>query len=783
MTGQDGTSPQAPAPYVGGRVSRIDGPAKVRGEAKFTADFSPADLHPSGLGAPSLVHALMVTATIASGRISGTDQAAARAVPGVLDILTHETPGLKLSAVEGYPKGPAGTSFLPLQDAGVKFRGQPVALILAESLEAAKYAAMLLKIEYAAQPFRGTLAQARDGEPLLGRETPEDLQHSRGDVQQGLNDADTRFGAKYETPVHHHNPMEMHAVTAQWEEGAEGKPKVTLHEPTQWMQSSQGTLAKVLGLEPDDVHVLSPYVGGGFGSKATTWPHLLMAVLAARHLNRPVKLVLTRAQMFAAVGYRAATSTEYQVGLDVQGRLSAMSLKAETQTGPVDQFPEQVGTVPKMLYANPNMEFTHDLIRTHAGPNIMMRAPGEASGGFGLEVLMDELAEAAGLDPLEFRRVNHAPSGQDPESGLPYSSKHLLECYERGAAAFGWERRSRQPGSMRDGHTLIGWGMASAVYPVYSSPATARARMKQGGQVVIEAGSHDIGTGTYSVLAQIAADALGVRLEQVTVKLGDSRLPKNGYSGGSRTAGSVGSAVLAASMALRQELLAAALADPSSPLAGATTDEIQARDGGLYRSGSDQGEPYGTVLARMGKTEHEAYREVIPNEGTPEDLEKLLKGEDGSVEAIAKEHARYSWGAVFAEVRVDPDFMTPRVSRMVGVYDIGQVLNAKTAESQLIGGMIWGVGMALHEETQVDPATGLVLNSNLADYHLPVNADLHQVQAITLAHPDFLVSLLGARGAGEIGIVGTAAAVANAIYHATGKRVRETPITLDKLMG
>ena len=775
MTVPEGTTPYAP--YVGRRVSRIDGPAKVKGEANFTADFSAADLGISGL-----VHALMVTATVSSGRITNTDQAAARAVPGVLDILTHETPGLKLAAVEGYPKGPAGTSFLPLQDAAVKFQGQPVALILAESLEAAKYAARLLKIGYAAQPFRGTLAQARDGEPLLGRETPEDLQYSRGDVQQGLKDADTRFSASYETPVHHHNPMEMHAVTAQWDEGQDGKPKVTLHEPTQWMQSSQGTLAKVLGLEADDVHVLSPYVGGGFGSKATTWPHLLMAVLAARHLKRPVKLMLTRAQMFAAVGYRAATSTGYQVGLDNQGRLTGMELKAETQTGPVDQFPEQVGTVPKMLYANPNMEFSQDLIRTHAGPNIMMRAPGEASGGFGLEVLMDELAEQAGIDPLEFRRINHAPPGQDPESGLPYSSKHLLECYERGAAAFGWERRNRQPGSMRDGHTLIGWGMASAVYPVYSAAATARARVNSGGSVVIEAGSHDIGTGTYSILAQIAADALGVKLEQVTVKLGDSRLPKNGYSGGSRTAGSVGSAVLAASMGLRQELVAAALADPSSPLAGATPDQVQARDGGLYRTDSGQGETYGAVLTRSGRTEHEAYREVIPNEGSPEDLEKLLKGEDGSVEAITGKHARYSWGAVFAEVRIDPDFMTPRVSRLVGAYDIGQVLNAKTAESQLIGGMIWGVGMALHEETQVDPATGLVLNSNFADYHLPVNADIHHVQAITLDHPDFLVSPLGARGAGEIGIVGTAAAVANAIYHATGKRVRETPITLDKLM-
>jgi len=439
-----------------------------------------------------------------------------------------------------------------------------------------------------------------------------------------------------------------------------------------------------------------------------------------------------------------------------------------------------VGMIPKMLYATEHMEFKQTLVQTHAGPNIMMRAPGEASGSFGLEVLMDELAAEAGLDPLEFRRRHHADT--DPESGKPFSSKHLLECYDRAAGAFGWERRTPEPGSMKDGDTLIGWGMATAAYPVYASAATARARLHADGRVDVEAGSHDIGTGTYSILAQIAADALGTDLDRVTVKLGDSRLPKNGYSGGSRTAGSVGSAVLAAAQGLRQELTDLAVNDPLSPLHGLAPIDIEVRGGALH-AGTLR-DLLTDILTRAGRDQHETYREIIPSGGGQKELDALKQGQDGMIEAVTDTHARYSFGAVFVEVRVDPDFMTPRVSRIVGAFDIGQVLNAKTAESQLIGGLIWGVSAALHEQGETDPATGLVLNANLADYHIPVNADIGEVRAIALnGHPDFHTSALGARGAGELGIVGTAAAIANAIHHATGKRIRSTPITVDKLLG
>lgn len=750
--------------YVGKRFDRVDGPAKVRGEATFAAEHD----------IPDLAHAVLISATIPHGKIVTIRTAAAKDVPGVLDVYSCRTPGWTLKDVKGYPKGPAGTGILPFQGPEISYRGEPVALVVAESLEAARHAALLVEIEYERSVHRATLDEGINDGPASDRKTPKALQHSRGDAAKVLRGAADVIERTYDTPTHHHNPMEMHAVIAAWD----GDERVTIHEPTQWMQSSQGTLAATLGLDPENVHVISPYVGGGFGNKATTWPHLLVTVLAARTLRRPVKLVLTRAQMFAAVGYRAATRTAYRVALD-GGRVAAMDLQAHTQTGPADLFPEQVGTVPKMLYANEHMEFTQTLVRTNAGPNIMMRAPGEASGSFGLEVLMDELAEAAGTDPLAFRRQHHAET--DPESGKPFSSKHLLECYDRAAAAFGWERRTPQPGSMRDGDTLIGWGMATAVYPVYTSAATARARLHADGHLDIEAGSHDIGTGTYTILAGIAADALGLDVAQVRVKLGDSTLPKNGYSGGSRTAGSVGSAVLAAAQGLRAELTALAVNDPASPLHGAAPIDVRAEGGRLHAG--PHADPLTDILRRAGKHQHETYREIFPNGGGQKELDALKKGEDGSVEAVTDTHARYSFGAVFVEVRVDPDFMTPRVSRIVGAFDIGQVINAKTAESQLTGGLIWGVSAALHEQGEVDPTTGLLLNSNLADYHIPVNADIREVTAIALnGHPDFHTSALGARGAGELGIVGTPAAVANAIYHATGKRVRSLPITVDKLL-
>ncbi|MGM9319969.1 xanthine dehydrogenase family protein molybdopterin-binding subunit [Deinococcus aquaticus] len=750
--------------YVGARVSRVDGPAKVRGEATFAAEHD----------IPGALHAVLISAACAHGRISRLDTGAARQVPGVLDVFSYQSDGWKMGKVKGYPKGPAGTSLLPFQGPEVSYRGEPVALVVAGTLEAARHAALLVEIEYEQRPHHATLQAALDG-PLLARKPMPPLGHSRGNAGKVLKGADHVTGRTYDTPTQHHNPMEMHAVIADWD----GDERVTIYEPTQWMQSAQGTLAAALVLEPENVHVVSPFVGGGFGSKATTWPHLLVTALAARTLRRPVKLVLTRAQMFAAVGYRAATRSEYRAALDGP-QISALELHAHTQTGPADLFPEQVGMIPKMLYDTPNMEFKQTLVQTNAGPNIMMRAPGEASGSFGLEVFMDELAEQAGLDPLEFRRRNHADT--DPESGKPYSSKHLLECYDRAAEAFSWQDRTPEPGSMKDGDTLIGWGMATAAYPVYASAATARARLHADGRVEVEAGSHDIGTGTYSILAQIAADALGTDLERVTVKLGDSRLPKNGYSGGSRTAGSVGSAVLAAAQGLRQELVDLAVNDPESPLHGVAPIDIEARDGALHAG--TRTDTLSGILTRAGREQHETYREVIPNGGGQKELDALKKGQDGMIQAVTDTHARYSFGAVFVEVRVDPDFMTPRVSRIVGAFDIGQVLNAKTAESQLIGGLVWGVSAALREQGETDPATGLMLNSNLADYHIPVNADIREVRAIALnGHPDFHTSALGARGAGELGIVGTAAAIANAIHHATGKRIRSTPITVDKLLG
>ncbi len=753
---------------IGRPMNRVDGPDKVTGAATYAAEY---DL-------PNLAHAALVTSSVASGRVRRMDTAAAEAVPGVLRVLTHQSPDVRLRPLEAaYPKSTSGTALLPLQTDEIQQRGQVVAVVVAGTLEQAQHAATLVEVEYDPSPAIGTLgASLNSGRDDL-KEPVEDAAYQRGDAEGELAQAEVRLEATYTTPQENHNPMELHATTAVWD----SETHLTVYEPSQWILAPQHTLAHHFGLGPEQVRVVSPYIGGGFGSKAATWSHLPLAALAARLVKRPVRLSRTRAQMFAGVGYRPATVQRYQLGASKDGKVKALTLHADTQAGMNNSFPEQVANIVEMLYDIPNMQVSQQLARTHAGEGIMMRAPGEASGSFGLESLMDELAHELGLDPLELRLRNYAET--DPESGNPYSSKLLRACYERAAEQFGWSRRTPEPGSMRDGNTLIGWGMATVSYPVFASPATARARIFGDGRAEIEAGSQDIGTGTYSILTQIAADGFGVPPEQVTVLLGDTNYSKNAYSGGSRTAASVGDVVMAASLAARAELARLAVDDQQSVLRGLNPDDLDARDGRLFsKTDPSRGETFGNLLARAGRNHLEVYRELVPIGGDREKLDGMMRAKNASVPADAAGYARHSFGAVFVEVRVDPDFGTVRVSRMVGVYDIGRVLNHKTAESQLIGGMIWGVSMALFEKTDVDPQTGLVLNADLAEYLLPVNADVGEVRVTLLDVPDTKASRLGARGAGEIGAVGGAAAVANAVWHATGKRVRDLPITADKLL-
>ncbi|MFC4453688.1 xanthine dehydrogenase family protein molybdopterin-binding subunit [Deinococcus sonorensis] len=757
-----------PGGAIGQPMNRVDGPAKVTGRATYAAE------HPL----PNLAHAVLVTSAIPHGRVRRIDTTAALAVPGVLTVLTHQSPGVTLRPVEApYPKGPAGSGLLPLQSDEILQRGQVVAVVVADTLEQAEHAATLIEPEYEAAPFIGTLAESLTSDREDLRAPVEQADYTRGEPEQAYRAAEVQLDLTYTTPQEQHNPLELHGTLAVWE----STTRLTVYEPSQWILAPQHTLAHHFGLDPEAVRVVSPYIGGGFGSKAATWAHLPLAALAARVVQRPVKLARSRAQEFAGVGYRPATKQRYQVGATQDGRVTSVLLHADSQAGMHNDFPEQVVNITRMLYDVPHMRTAQRLARTHAGEGIMMRAPGEASGSFALESAMDELAYAVGLDPLEVRLRNYAET--EPESGLPFSSKLLRECYAQAAQRFGWARRTPTPGSMRDGDTLIGWGMASVTYPVYASAATARARLFADGRAEIEAGSQDIGTGTYSILTQIAADGLGVAPAQVRVFLGDTRYPKNAYSGGSRTAASVGDAVMAASLAVRQDLALLAVHDPASPLHGLTPEALEMRAGHLYAwADPARGEALSVILERAGRDHLEAYREVLPVGGERKNLQEMMSAKNASVPADAGGYARHSFGAIFVEVRVDPDFMTPRVSRMVGVYDVGRVLNHKTARSQLIGGMIWGVSMALHEQTDVDPTTGLVLNDNLAEYHVPVNADIGEVDVTLLDVPDPHASHLGVRGAGELGTVSTAAAVANAVYHATGKRIRDLPVSIDKLL-
>lgn len=729
--------------YVGTPTSRVDGRAKVTGAAKYAGEF-PAD---------GLVHGFVVEATIPRGRIARLDTGAALLVKGVLDVLTHANRPPLADNDEAWKDevAPEGSPFRPLYDDTIKFNGQPIALVIAEDWETAKFAATLVRVEYEASSFATDL----EGERSAAAE--KDKPHKpRGDAAAALGGAAVRHEADYVIPTEHHNPMELFATTAVWDGGG----KLTVYDKTQGVQNVQKFLCAVFDKKPDDIRVVSPYVGGAFGSGLRPQYQVVLATLAALALQRSARVVLTRQQMYG-LGYRPMTIERVGLGANSACRLDAVTHEAIAVTSRYEDFARNDTGWAEQLYSSPNSRFSHKLVRLDVSTPCDMRAPGAASGICALECAMDELAVALKLDPIELRL--NCYSDRDQSENLPYTSKELRECYARGAEAFGWSRRNPAPRSMRDGSELVGWGMATGVWEALQMPVAVRIVLTSNGHAEVSCAASDIGTGTYTVVAQVAADALGLPIENISVKLADSSLPQAPVEGGSWMAASSAHAVLGAAEDIRQELARLATTIPASPLADVDPADVILVDG---------------TIARHGETGRAVSIADAMRHGKIERIEKQKLNQF----AEDKSHARNTHSAVFAEVKIDEQLGVIRVTRIVSAVAAGRIINTKTGRSQIMGGVVWGIGMALHEETVMDHRFGRIMNANIAEYHIPVNADVHDIDVIFVDEPDAHINKLGVKGLGEIGIVGVPAAIANAVYHAIGKRIRRFPITLDKLL-
>lgn len=738
--------------YIGASVSRIDGHAKVTGQAKYAAEFR----------ARGLLHGSVITSRITKGRIRRIDTRDALRVAGVVDVLSHLNRPKMAETDTAYADdtAPKGTPFRPLYDDNVRFNGQPIALVIAEEPEIARFAASLVRVDYDEEPHVTSLFDGRcETVPLVPSTTPPGSHFGppmpRGAADDALAAAEFRHAGEYYVPIEHHNPMELFSATVIHGPGG----KLTIHDKTQGVQNVMRYVCAIFDMKPEDVQVMSSYVGGAFGSGLRPQYEVVLGVLAARALKRSVRIVLTRRQMYV-LGYRPAMIQKIEIGARRSGTLDAITHDAVTITSRYEDFHRQETGWGGLLYDCANAKYAHKLAKLDLPTGCDMRCPSAATGVFALECAMDELAVALGTDPLKLRLRCYSDRNQHTKQ--PYSSKNLRACYEQGAAAFGWAGRNPAPRSMRDGHELIGWGMASGIWEALQVPIAVRIVLSANGHAEVSCATSDIGTGTYTIMAQVAADMLGLPLENVTIKLGDSNLPHSPVEGGSWIAASVSNGIATTADAMRQELLRLAKGMPNSPLASARPDDIELADGKLVM----KSDPARAVS--ITDTMRQAGVDRITREQTTE------FPDDGST-------AHNTHSAVFAEVRIDEELGVIRVTRVVSAIAAGRILNTKTAHSQIMGGVVWGIGMALHEETQIDHAFGRVMNANIAEYHVPVHADVHDIKVIFVDEADATVNPLGIKGVGEIGVVGVAAAIANAVYHATGTRVRDLPITLDKV--
>jgi xanthine dehydrogenase YagR molybdenum-binding subunit len=730
--------------YIGTATSRVDGHAKVTGAAKYAGEFA----------APNLAYGNLVTSTIAKGRIAAIDISEAMSIAGVIAILTHKNRPPMADDDESYKDDVAperGSPYRPLYDDRILFSGQPVALVLAEDWETAHFAACRVRVEYEREAHVTDLTRKSDDTTPAGT-----APKPRGNAAKALAAAAVRHQADYIVPVEHHNPMELFATTVIREPDG----KLTVYDKTQGVQNVQRYLSKVFRSEPDEIRVVSPYVGGAFGSGLRPQHQVPLAVLAARALQRSVRLVLTRQQMYT-LGYRPFATQHVAIGAAEDGALEAMSHDVLSITSQYEDFARHDVGWASALYTCANTKYAHELVKLDLPTPCDMRAPGAATGMVALECAMDELAVALNMDPMELRLRNYSDREQDEDK--PYTSKELRECYRQAAEAFGWSKRNPAPRSMRDGTELVGWGMASGVWDAMQEETSARIVLTANGHAEVACATADIGTGTYTIMAQVAAELLGLPIENVSVKLGDSSLPKSPVEGGSWMAASVSHAIKNAADALRKDLLALAQQMPDSPLKGLKLDDVELANGKIVLIKDASCAISIADAMRHGKVDR-------------------IEQEQSTNFAEDDRYARNTHSAVFAEVKIDKQLGIIRVTRVVSAVAAGRILNTKTAASQIMGGMIWGIGMALHEETQIDHRFGRIMNHNYAEYHVPVNADVHDIKVIFVEEKDDIINPLGIKGVGEIGIVGVASAIANAVYHATGTRVRDLPITLDKLM-
>lgn len=769
---------------VGQPIDRVDGRLKVTGAATYSAEY-----YPQGV-----LHGVLVLSSITKGRIKSINTLIAQKAPGVVKIMTYQNAPQLHFPQSSEPGGGkfAEKDLLPLQSDRIFYGGQIIAVLMAATLEQAEQAARLVTVDYeqAVPDFdiHKNMDKAYKPEKGLGGS---EVQLKRGNTDLALKNAANKIEQTYTTPVYHHNAMEPHATTVEWK-----GEQVTIYDATQSVAGSKALMASMLGVPPDKVHVISLYIGGGFGSKGFSWPNTVLTAMAAKLVNRPVKLSLKRQDMFSTGGRRTETIQKISLGADASGKLSALKHDTTSETSFVDEFVEPAGVASAMLYSTPNAEISHSLVRLNKGTPCPMRAPGEAPGTFAIEVAMDELAEKLNMDPVQLRIINHADTEEQKKK--PFSEKNLKECYQKGAEAIGWSQRKAKPGSIMENGMLVGYGMATATYPANRSASSAKAIIHANGSAEILCATQDIGTGTYTVMTQIAADALSLPISKVTVKLGDSTYPKGANSGGSQVSASVGPAIMAAALGAISKLAKMVVINPKSAFYNQKEADIIAGKGGLVlKNKPETAESFAQILAAAGIQQLESLaktnvstrqsQEASPApkgsaEGMAEEESKTNPAVGADEKVDRKPYAFHSFGAQFVKVLVDPLLGTVKVDKVVGVMDIGTVLNLKTAENQIIGGMVFGIGMALMEHTAYDPNDGRVVTKDLAQYLVPVNADMPDFEVHFLNKPDTIISPIGARGIGEIGITGITAAITNAIYNATGKRVRDLPVTPDKLI-